>query len=81
MSKYKFVKKDSDHDKKRMVNARVDSELMKAFKNASANAKSNGYKITLSGVVEGALVEAITEYEQISGVKFLRKGGDHYSID
>lgn len=81
MTAYKFVKKDSDQDKKKMISARVDTELMKAFKRASAEAKNNGYKLTFSGVIESALVEAIGECEKISGKKFLMKGGEHHSID
>jgi len=81
MGTYKFVKKDLEQDKKKMVSTRVDTELMKAFKKASAEAKNNGYKITFSSVIESALVEAIGECEKISGEKFLIKGGEHYSID
>ncbi len=81
MAAYKFAKKDLDQDKKKMVSARVNTELMKAFKKASAEAKDNGYKITFSSVIESALVEAIGECEKISGKKFLMKGGEHYSLN
>ncbi len=81
MEAYKFIKKDSEQDKKKMVSARVDTELMKAFKKASTEVKSNGYKLTFSGVIESALVEAISECEKISGKKFLVKGGEYYSVD
>jgi len=81
MEPYRFVKKDLEQDKKKMVSARVDVELMKAFKRASAEAKNNGYKITFSSVIESALVEAVSECEKISGKKFLMRGGEHYSID
>ena len=66
----KYVTKNRKEDEKRVVSVRIRRPIFEAFKGASLAAQKYGYSISLSGVFETALEEAITEFKEISGIDF-----------
>ena len=49
---------------------RVRRPIFEAFKGASLAAQKYGYSMSLSGIFETALEDAITEFKEISGIDF-----------
>ena len=66
----KYVTKNRKEDEKRVVSVRIRRPVFKAFKGASLAAQKYGYSMSLSGVFETALEDAITEFKDISGIDF-----------
>ena len=66
----KYVTKNRKEDEKRVVSVRIRRPVFEAFKGASLTAQKYGYSMTLSGVFETALDDAITEFKEISGIDF-----------
>ena len=66
----KYVTKNRKEDEKRVVSVRVRRPIFEAFKGASLAAQKYGYSMSLSGVFETALEDAITEFKEISGIDF-----------
>ena len=53
-----------------MVSVRIRRPVFDAFRGASLAAQKYGYSMSLSGVFETALEDAITEFKEISGIDF-----------
>ena len=66
----KYVTKNRKEDEKRVVSVRIRRPVFEAFKGASLAAQKYGYSMSLSGVFETALEDAITEFKEISGIDF-----------
>ena len=66
----KYVTKNRKEDEKRVVSVRIRRPVFEAFRGASLAAQKYGYSMTLSGVFETALEDAITEFKEISGIDF-----------
>ena len=66
----KYVTKNRKEDEKRVVSVRIRRPVFEAFKGASLTAQKYGYSMSLSGVFETALEDAITEFKEISGIDF-----------
>ena len=66
----KYVTKNRKEDEKRVVSVRIRRPVFEAFKGASLAAQKYGYRMSLSGVFESALEDAITEFKEISGIDF-----------
>ena len=66
----KYVTKNRKEDEKRVVSVRIRRPVFDAFKGASLEAQKFGYSMSLSGVFETALEDAITEFKEISGIDF-----------
>ena len=66
----KYVTKNRKEDEKRVVSMRIRKPIFDAFKGASFAAQKYGYSMSMSGVFETALEDAITEFKQISGIDF-----------
>ena len=66
----KYVTKNQKVDEKRVVSVRIRRPIFEAFKGASIAAKQHGYSMTLSGVFETAMEDAISEFKDISGVDY-----------
>ena len=66
----KYITKNRKEDEKRVVSVRVRRPIFEAFKGASLAAQKYGYSMSLSGVFETALEDAITEFKEISGIDF-----------
>ena len=66
----KYVTKNRKEDEKRVVSERIRRPVFEAFKGASLAAQKYGYSMSLSGVFETALDNAITEFREISGIDF-----------
>ena len=66
----KYVTKNRKEDEKRVVSVRIRRPIFEAFKGASLAAQKYGYSMSLSGVFETALEEAITEFKEISGIDY-----------
>jgi len=66
----KYVTKNRKEDEKRVVSVRIRRPIFEAFKGASLAAQKYGYSMSLSGVFETALEDAITEFKEISGIDF-----------
>ena len=66
----KYVTKNRKEDEKRVVSVRVRRPVFEAFRGASLAAQKYGYSMSLSGVFETALEDAITEFKEISGIDF-----------
>ena len=49
---------------------RIRRPVFEAFRGASLAAQKYGYSMSLSGVFETALEDAITEFKEISGIDF-----------
>ena len=65
-----YVAKNRKEDEKRVVSVRIRRPVFDAFKGASLADQKYGYIMSLSGVFETALEDAITEFKQISGIDF-----------
>jgi len=66
----KYVTKNRKEDDKRVVSVRIRRPIFEAFKGASLAAQKYGYSMSLSGVFETALEDAITEFKEISGIDY-----------
>ena len=66
----KYVTKNQKVDEKRVVSVRIRRPIFEAFKGASIAAEQHGYSMTLSGVFETAMEDAISEFKDISGVDY-----------
>jgi hypothetical protein len=66
----KYVTKNQKVDEKRGVSVRIRRPIFEAFKGASIAAEQHGYSMTLSGVFETAMEDAISEFKDISGVDY-----------
>ena len=66
----KYVTKNRNEEEKRVVSVRIRRPIFEAFKGASLAAQKYGYSMSLSGVFETALEDAITEFKEISGIDF-----------
>ncbi len=66
----KYVTKNQKEDEKRVVSVRIRRPIFEAFKGASIAAHEFGYSMTLSGVFETAMEDAISEFKDISGVDY-----------
>jgi hypothetical protein len=66
----KYVTKNRKEDEKRVVSVRIRRPVFEAFKGASLAAQKYGYSMSLSGVFETALEDAITEFKELSGIDF-----------
>ena len=53
-----------------MVSVRIRRPIFEAFKGAATAAEQYGYSMTLSGVFETAMEDAISEFKDISGVDY-----------
>ena len=66
----KYVTKNQNEDEKRVVSVRIRRPIFEAFKGASIAAQEYGYSMSLSGVFETAMEDAILEFKQISGLDY-----------
>jgi hypothetical protein len=66
----KYVTKNQKEDEKRVVSVRIRRPIFEAFKGAATAAEQFGYSMTLSGVFETAMEDAILEFKDISGVDY-----------
>ena len=66
----KYVTKNQKKNEKRVVSVRIRRPVFDAFKGASIAAKEFGYNISLSGVFETAMEDAISEFKEISGIDY-----------
>lgn len=64
----KYIKKNRKEDEKKVMSTRVRSIVFDAFQNASEAAKGHGYSVSLSDIVEIALIETIAEVAKVSGI-------------
>ena len=60
----KYVTKTRKLDEKRVVSVRIRRALFESFKGASMAAQKHGYSISLAGVFESALEDAIHEWQK-----------------
>jgi len=60
----KYVTKTRKMDEKRVVSVRIKRALFESFKGASKAAQKHGYSISLAGVFESALEDAIHEWQK-----------------
>ena len=73
----KYVTKTRKLDEKRVVSVRVRRALFESFKGASKAAQKNGYSMSLAGIFESALEDAIHEWQKDYEVPL--KGGSFRS--
>ena len=66
----KYVTKNQKEDEKRVVSVRIRRPIFEAFKGASIAAQEYGYSMSLSGVFETAMEDAILEFKEISGLDY-----------
>ena len=66
----KYVTRNQKEDEKRVVSVRIRRPIFEAFKGASVAAQKFGYSMTLSGVFETAMEDAILEFKDISGLDY-----------
>ena len=66
----KYVTKNLKIDEKRVVSVRIRKPVFEAFRSASIAAKKFGYIMSLSGVFETAMEDAISEFKEISGIDY-----------
>ena len=66
----KYVTKNQKIDEKRVVSVRIRMSVFEAFRGASIAAKEFGYRMSLSGVFETAMEDAISEFKEISGIDY-----------
>ena len=66
----KYVTKNQKIDEKRVVSVRIRMSVFEAFRGASIAAKEFGYHMSLSGVFETAMEDAISEFKEISGIDY-----------
>ena len=67
----KYIKKNRKSDEKKVVSTRIRTHIYDAFQNASEASKDHGYSISLSDVVETALIAAVKEFAEVSNVDYL----------
>ena len=60
----KYVTKTHKLDEKRVVSVRIKKGLFESFKGASKAAQKHGYSMSLAGVFESALEDAIHEWQK-----------------
>ncbi len=60
----KYVTKTRKLDEKRVVSVRIRRALFESFKGASKAAQKHGYSMSLAGVFESALEDAIHEWQK-----------------
>ena len=60
----KYVTKTRKLDEKRVVSVRIRRPLFESFKGASKAAQKHGYSMSLAGVFESALEDAIHEWQK-----------------
>ncbi len=60
----KYVTKTRKLDEKRVVSVRIKRALFESFKGASKAAQKHGYSMSLAGVFESALEDAIHEWQK-----------------
>ncbi len=60
----KYVTKTRKMDEKRVVSVRIRRALFESFKGASKAAQKHGYSMSLAGVFESALEDAIHEWQR-----------------
>ena len=60
----KYVTKKRKLDEKRVVSVRIKRALFESFKGASKAAQKHGYSMSLAGVFESALEDAIHEWQK-----------------
>jgi hypothetical protein len=60
----KYVTKTRKLDEKRVVSVRIKKGLFESFKGASKAAQKHGYSMSLAGVFESALEDAIHEWQK-----------------
>ena len=60
----KYVTKTRKLDEKRVVSVRIKNGLFESFKGASKAAQKQGYSMSLAGVFESALEDAIHEWQK-----------------
>ena len=60
----KYVTKKLKMDEKRVVSVRIRRALFESFKGASKAAQKHGYSMSLAGVFESALEDAIHEWQK-----------------
>ena len=60
----KYVTKTRKLDEKRVVSVRIRRALFESFKGASKAAQQHGYNMSLAGVFESALEDAIHEWQK-----------------
>jgi hypothetical protein len=60
----KYVTKTRKLDEKRVVSVRIKRVLFESFKGASKAAQKHGYSMSLAGVFESALEDAINEWQR-----------------
>ena len=73
----KYVTKTRKLDEKRVVSVRIRRALFESFKGASKAAQKHGYSMSLAGVFESALEDAIQEWQKDYEVPL--KGGSSRS--
>ena len=73
----KYVTKKRKLDEKRVVSVRIKRALFESFKGASKAAQKHGYSMSLAGVFESALEDAIHEWQKDYEVPL--KGGSFRS--
>jgi hypothetical protein len=76
-----YLRKKYKRDEKKMVSTRVRTYVLDAFQNAAEDANKNGYILSLSEVVETALIHAISEYTKEQEVDFLQVEIDKMEIE
>jgi type I site-specific restriction-modification system R (restriction) subunit len=67
----KYIKKNRKSDEKKVVSTRIKKHIFDAFQNASEASKDYGYSISLSDVVETALIDAVKEFAEVSDIDYL----------
>jgi len=67
-----YLRKKNKENEKKMVSTRVRTYVLDAFQNAAEDANRNGYILSLSSVVETALIHAISEYTEQQDIDFLK---------
>jgi hypothetical protein len=68
-----YIKKiKTDKDAKKVVSVRVPEIVVNAFNNAGVEAKEFGYELKMSNVIEVALINALNELKDETGVDFLK---------
>ena len=76
-----YLRKKYKRDEKKMVSTRVRTYVLDAFQNAAEDANKNGYILSLSEVVETALIHAISEYTKEQELDFLQIEIDKMEIE
>lgn len=68
-----YIKKiKTDKDAKKVVSVRIPEIVVNAFNNAGVEAKEFGYELKMSNVIEVALINALNELKDETGVDFLK---------